>query len=437
MMGKRFLLTMALAMPLWVCGTRAQERVITIEELFGLCSSNSNSIGMARAALQQSEQGVEIAKSAKLPSLEASLSASFLGDGYVIDRNFGNATKADMPHFGNNFALKASQVIYAGGAIDAGIRQAKIQRDIAAEAVELTEQNIRFAMLGKYLELYKLRNLATVYNRNIGQTTMLLEQIKALHEEGVLVGNDVTRYELRLEQMRLALSEIESNIGIINYSITTALDLPKETIIMPDSSLIEKEIESYDLEFWQQEAARENSNIHIADLGLQMQKQKERSALAERLPQIALVAENHFDGPITIEVPVIDKNFNYWFVGVGIRYDISSLWKSNHKSRAERIGTLRAEQNSDEVRRKTDIEVNSAYTDLLQSFTNLRTQEKSLELANGNYDIVNNRYLNGLALVTEMIDADNARIDAELQLVNARINVVFSHYNLKRATGNL
>lgn len=49
-----------------------------------------------------------------------------------------------------------------------------------------------------------------------------------------------------------------------------------------------------------------------------MNEQKVKLERSELLPKIALVAGEHLDGPITIEVPVLDNNFNYWYVGVGI-----------------------------------------------------------------------------------------------------------------------
>lgn len=65
------------------------------------------------------------------------------------------------------------------------------------------------------------------------------------------------------------------------------------------------------------------------------------------------------------------------------------------------------------------------------------TQKKSLELAEQNYDVINNRYLNDLALITDMLDAGNSKLSAELQVVNARINILFNYYKLKKATGTL
>ena len=426
----------ACAMLLWAYEARAQECVMSVDELFELCDNNSISMEMARATLEQATEGIEVARSAKLPDVEVSLSASFFGNGYVIDRNFGDVMKADMPHFGNNFSLKASQVIYAGGAIDAGIKQAQLQREIAVQGLESTRQNIRFMVLGNYIELYKLRNQAKVYLKNIEQTELLVEHIKARYKEGVALSNDVTRYELQLEQLRLALSEVESAVGIMNYNITSTLDLPSSMVIVPDSALLDMHIPLAGSAGWQLMTG-ESPRMQIAGLTLKMQQEKERAVKAGRLPQIAIVAENHFDGPITIEVPAIDKNFNYWFVGVGLRYDIASLWKSNRKIRAEKAGTVRAQHNLELAREEMDIAVNSAYIGLQQAFERMRTQEKSVVLATENYNVVNNRYLNGLALVTEMIDASNSRLSAELQLVNARINIIYSYYSLQRAAGAL
>lgn len=72
-----------------------------------------------------------------------------------------------------------------------------------------------------------------------------------------------------------------------------------------------------------------------------------------------------------------------------------------------------------------------------QSFVELRTQQKSVELAQQNYQVVNNRYLNQLALITDMIDASNIKLNAELQEVNARINIAYTYYNVRYVAGNI
>ena len=46
-------------------------------------------------------------------------------------------------------------------------------------------------------------------------------------------------------------------------------------------------------------------------------------------------------------------------------------------------------------------------------------------------------FSNQLALITDMIDASNIKLNAELQEVNARINIAYTYYNVRYAAGNI
>ena len=79
-------------------------------------------------------------------------------------------------------------------------------------------------------------------------------------------------------------------------------------------------------------------------LNIKQSEYNERIAKAERLPSIALFAGDKLDGPITIEVPPINKNLNYWYIGVGVKFDIASTFKSGKKIRLARLSTQRAQR---------------------------------------------------------------------------------------------
>lgn len=84
-----------------------------------------------------------------------------------------------------------------------------------------------------------------------------------------------------------------------------------------------------------------------------------------------------------------------------------------------------------------DNQMQQAYTLYRQSFVELRTQMKSVELAAQNYRVVNDRYMSQMALITDMIDASNIKLNAELEEVNARIGTIYAYYNMKFIAGEI
>lgn len=429
-------------MALWLavlcsCYVCAQSRVMGIEEMFRLADENSKSIQAYRTGKAAADEVLRAARAQRLPDITASASASYLGNGRLWDRDFGNGMRVPMPHFGNNFALEATQVLYAGGAISSGIALAELGQQSAELDWQKNRQDIRFLLTGYYLELYKLDNQARVLKDNLRLTDRVIDNVRARREQGTALKNDITRYELQKEQLLLQLEQVQDARKIMNHRLVTTLHLPDDTEVWPDTTLLEARIEALAEDDWQALAGQNNLDLRLARVQVEVNKQQVRQERSARLPQISLVAVDHLDGPITIEVPVLDNNFNYWYVGVGVRYSFSALFKNTRKLRQARLNVLRAQEQNDLAREQVENDVQAGYTNFLTAFTDLRTQEKSVLLADENYEVVSNRYVNEMALLTDMLDASNMKLSADLSLVNARINVIYHYYRMKYLTHTL
>lgn len=415
----------------------AQSRTMGIEEMFRLADENSKSIQTYRTGKEVADENLKAAKAQRLPDISASLSGSYWGNGKLWDRDFSNATKIDMPHWGNNFALEAQQVVYAGGAISSGIELAELEKQLAEMDWQKNRQDIRFLLVGHYLNLYKLHNQIEVLHKNLELTDQLIANMQARLEEGTALENDITRYELQRETLRLQLAKVEDACKIANHQLVITLHLPEGTVVQPDTTLNDSRIQTMSEANWQELAAQNNLNLQQAETGIKVNRQRVKMERSERLPKISLVAAEHLDGPITIEVPVLDNNFNYWYVGVGVKYNISSLFKNNRKLKAARLNVRKAQETYELAQEQTNHAVQESYVNFLTSFTDLRTQQKSVELADQNYSVTSNRYQNDLALLTDMLDASNMKLSADLGLVNARINVIYNYYKMKYVTHTL
>ena len=343
----------------------------------------------------------------------------------------------DMPHFGNNFALEAQQVIYAGGAISSGIKQAEIGKALAELDLQKNVQEIRFLLVAHYLNVYKLDNQIRVLQKNMELTEEVIANMKARREQGTVLKNDITRYELQKEQLNLQLSRVKDARKIANHQLVTALHLPEDTEIAPDTSLLEQQILTLTEDEWQDMAGTNNILLKQTQADIQMNEQKVKQERSERLPHISIVAADHLDGPITIEVPVLDNNFNYWYIGIGVKYNLSSLFKNNKKLKQARLNVRQAQERHQLAQEQVENAMQEGYVNFLTAFTDLRTQENSVKLADENYNVTENRYKNEMALLTDMLDASNMKLTADLGLANARINILYNYYKMKYITHTL
>ena len=414
-----------------------QEQRMTVNELFELVESNSKTLQSQKISVEFAQKGIEVARTARLPEVNASASLSLNGDVLVTDRDFTHWEGYGAPRWGNSLAVEAQQVVYAGGAIDAGIRLAVLQAEQATVGVSQSREQQRFLALGQYMDIFKLRNREQVFVQNIELTQRLIADIQAKYEQGMALKNDVTRYELQLETLRLQLKKLQDQRSILNHQLVNQLGLPKGTVIVPDEGIISQAYGNDGEAMWQDKALAESPMMRQVALSRQMAEQELRIARSDKLPKIALVAADNFSGPFTYDIPPLNKNINYWYLGVGVKYSLSSLFKSGKKIEQALVRTRQAEQAREVVTEQLNNQVQQAYTYYQQAYVELETQRKSVELARQNYQVINDRYLSQLALVTDMIDASNVKLNAELNEVDARVGIAWAYYRLKYVAGAL
>ena len=292
-------------------------------------------------------------------------------------------------------------------------------------------------LVGYYLQLHNLRNQEKVFDENIHLTETLIEHTQKRQAEGVVLKNDITRYELQLENLKLGRTQILNRAKIVNHQLKTALGITEDVSILPAATFEETGNDKGTEKDWQQAAIENSPTLQRTQLGIDMSEQKVQLEKSARRPTIAIIAEEHFDGPITVEIPNLNKNLNYFFVGVGLKYRFGALYKNNRKVRQAKLAAETARLQHRTMTEDVENAVQAAYTDYQTTFVELETSQKSVELAHQNYNVIQNRYQNGLALVTDMVDAANQRLDAQLKLVDSQINVLYNYYHLKYITGTL
>lgn len=413
------------------------QSVITLEKIFETAETNSAQLRPSITAQAEAEREISVARSGRLPDINASMSLSYIGDGFTTKRNFSDYQKAPIPHFGSGLSLNVTQPVYTGGAVTSAIELAELKSTAARYATDFRRDNIRFQLTGFYLDIYKYNNLKTVVEGNIAAAQKVLQEMRARYEQGTALQNDITRYELLVSNLDLQLVRINNTIDILNTNLVTTAGLPEGTVIIPDSTILVQSLPKEGTAWWQAEADANSPSLSLARLEVDISRKAETLVRSERLPKIGLQAGWSIDGPILVEVPPINRNLSYWYVGVGVSYNISSLYKSNKSLARSRMATQRAVEDLDVARENLSLAVNADYVRYLEAYEELNTQQKSVELAERNYRTTSTRYSADMALITDMLDAANSKLDAEQRLVNARINIIYYYYKLLFTTGKI
>ena len=413
------------------------QSVITLEQIFESAEANSTQLRPSISAISEADHEIDVAKAGRLPEINASLSLSYIGDGFITKRNFSDYQKAPIPHLGTGLSIGVEQPLYTGGAITNAIKMAELKSTAARFAAELRRDNIRFQLTGFYLDIYKVTNLRQVVESNLQSARKLLSEMQARYEQGTVLHNDITRYELLISNLELQLIKLDNTLHILNDNLVTIAGLPADTKIIPDSAILARSLPNLTEATWQAKAREEAPSLLLARKGVDISRKAEDLVKAERLPKVGLQAAWTMDGPILVEIPPINRNLSYWYVGLGVSYNLSSLYKTDKSLAKSKIATKKACDELDAAEEDIYLAVRADHVHYLEAYEELKTQQKSVELADRNYNTTATRYSEGMALITDMLDAADSRLDAQQRLVNARIDIIYYYYKLLFISGQI
>ncbi|MCC9043674.1 TolC family protein [Myroides sp. M-43] len=416
--------------------SQVSDQTLSIEQAVNLAMQNHQQLKVTSLNKNISQGQTQLLKQQRLPNLVFTANASYIGDALILDPDFSKVMTKDMPHFGNSYAIQASELLYKGGAINKNIELAEIGEQLASLDLVEDQQSIKFLVISNYLDVYKLIHQELVYQNNKRLAQIRLENVNRFYKQGMMTRNEVIRGELALQNIDQALLSVDNNLSILNYNLTIALGLPTSAKITPNEALVHRALDG-DYNYYLNLAYTQHPMIQRVEKGVEAAQKKIEIANTDKYPGLAAVGGYNMTRPITTSNPVMDMYSNAWQVGVSLTYNIDNLYKTPKKVKLEKLQKDKAEETFILVEQQLEMGVNAAYTKYDEAIQNANLLKKSQQLAQENYKIIEAKYLNQLAIQAEMTDATNAKLEAELQYANAEINVLYQYYNLLKSTGTL
>ncbi len=341
----------------------------------------------------------------------------------------------DLPDWSHNYNVEVTQPVYRGGKIHYNIKRASLEKQIAALNSASSKAEVKLLLLRQYMDLFSLYKQKDVFARNVEESTRRLEDIRRLKKEGIVTRNDELRSELQLTNDQLACREADDNIAIVSQQLDVLLGLDETFLLKPDTALLYTAVslESYDA--YVQQAYLNYPELQIARYNTKLAENDIFLSKADYLPSLSVRAANTLARPLSTTME--DVFSNNWNIALSLSYNLSSLYQNKHKIHEVKQIVNIQKNKEEQIRQDIRINVKSAWIRHHEALDRVQALILSVRQAEENYRIVNNRYLNQLSILTDLLDASSVRLEAELQLTNARTEAIYSYYQLMHACGNL
>ncbi len=408
---------------------------LSVEQLLSRVSRQHLQVAADRLKEQMAAERARAARKAQLPSVNVGLRAGYLGQPIVWESGLSHATRPESPDWQQNYSIDVSQPIYQGGRIKYAIRKADLEQELARLQTAADEGDIRLAMLSHYLELFSMYKQHIVLSRKIEESERRLKDIRKLKSEGIITNNDVLRSELQLTDDRLAIKETENDIRIASQQMDILLGLDENLLLVPDTALLsdERHVDSY--EQYVERASLSDPTVLALHKQTEIAENNVSIKQSAFRPSISLTASNTLARPVSRTMA--DMYNNAWNVGVSVSYPLSALYTERHQLREAKQNVMLMRNAEQQKQQQIRMAVQSALLRHREAIDRVEALKLSVRQAAENYRIMYNRYMNQLAILTDLLDADNLRLNAELQLTTARTQVAYTYYELQRAVGEL
>ncbi len=414
---------------------------LTLQESIGLSIKNSHLLKASAARNDEAAAQVREALDNKLPN--ASVSGSYLRlaspDIALKTDAFNSApdstgTKKSIPKVNEAMygIFNVSLPIYAGGKIRYGVESAKYLQ----QATELDAQNNKEAVIlntiNAYINLYKAAVTVDVVKENLNQSRHQDSVFSRLEQNGLMARNDLLKSELQTSNIELSLLDAQSNLKTATVNMDLMIGYPEETVLKTDSTGFDKNLSLKTIDDYEQLALQNRKDI----LALSFRKKAATTGIniakAEQYPSIALTG-----GYIAADIPHLVTITNAVNVGVGLQYNLSSLWKTKAKIAQAKSREEEVEANEAQLSDQVKLQVNRDYENFLISQKKTEVYKKAVAQAEENYRITKNKYDNALVNTTDLLDANVSLLQSKINLAVAKADVILAYSKLLETTGIL
>jgi len=412
---------------------------LSLSEAVSLAKDQNKWVQVAKTQAQASKADLKDAYSAALPIANASSSYQRFSDLTVFTDGLSSSKTGPRKATPNaaNVGVDATFNIYSGGKQKSFEEEVESKNKLAD--INSSDQSGFYGMqtAGQYLNLVQLGELRKFILDQLKRAGARLKNINSLYKNQKVTRSDVLRAEVMLSNVELSLHQTDNDISISNERLTVLLNLPDTIRVLPTDSAGMPKPALAELSVLAGLAPVSSFSVLKAQQTINTQQARLKGVKSAYMPTLSFYTAYGLNYPNNLLFPPVDQAYSIGFVGLKLQYNISSLYHNKHKVEAGKIRLTEVELQKQAIADNVAQEVRSLLIKYGEALNRITVKEKNTEQSRVNYRIVTTKYFNQLALLTDLLDADNLLTASRFELITAQTDALTIYYRLLYTSGKL
>jgi len=404
---------------------------LSIDQCIRIALENSPLIRVAEGSVKKSELDVGDAKANFLPEVD-------LSGGYYINETY-NTFEWNRDHY--DLILSASMQPFSSGKTYLDIERTNANLNSAREGYRLTRMDLIMEVISRYYNLIKASQMLGLRVGTLEQKEYQLDFSKAQFELGMVPRADTLKARAALEGARVDLHEADGELMIRKAELNEIMGLDL------DSSISVEEVELKDLNVPEFDsvlavAYTNRPDIKQQESSIAASKYNMMTAWINRLPTLTLTggyslnAERFAFEDLPLNRPNLDDNSD-WSVGLTLSFPIFDGGVKSRAIRKANIDLNNSRLEYENLQREVKLEVKSAHINLENASKKIELTKRQVASSEESYEAALGRYKNGLAPITEVIDAEVALTEGQINFISSKYDFLEAEALLRKVTGVL
>jgi outer membrane protein len=332
--------------------------------------------------------------------------------------------------------------IYTGGRLDALTRAAGAEVDAAGQDREAARADLRLEITRSFLAVLTARAASDVVRQALERTNAHLTDVRNQLSVGLVPPSDVLTIEAQQAHQRMLSIEAETifETTTAEFKRLVGLDQGAPVDLVPSGSvgIAVGSTQPLDPAILANGAVEARANRpERKSLAFRIVAAEERvaSASAGSLPVLTAVAGYDLARPNLKIFPIQDKWTPSWDVGVNVRWSLFDGGRVRAETAEAAANRRVAEARLRDFDAGVEVEVRQRTAELTSAVAAIDAAGVGVKAAAEARRVIAERFSAGVATNMDVLDAQTALLQAELDLTRARATAELANARLQRALG--